>query len=103
MRRLESWWRPLTHHFIERCDKIHGHGEGRAIAFDVLELCLPAAAIMIEVRIQAAVRQSVGAGHFRVHAGVHVMMTLHLGWWTVRTIVVFFDLICHRTGLQREV
>ena len=103
MRGLESWWRPLTHHLIERCDEVHGNGESRAIAFDVLELSLPAAAVMIEIRVEVAVRQSVGAGHLRVHAGMHVMVTLHLGRRTVRALVVIFDLIRHCTRLQREV
>lgn len=103
MCRLESRRRPLTRHRIERCNEVHRNGESRAVAFDVLELSLPATAVMIEIGVQAAVRQSVGAGHLVIHAGMHVMVTLHLGRGTVRAFVVFFDLIRHRTGLQREV
>lgn len=103
MRRLESRWRPLTHHLIERCDEVHGNGESRAVAFDVLELGLPAATIMIEIWVEVAVRQTIGTGHLGVHAGTHLMVTLHLGRRTVRAFMVIFDLICHRARLQREV
>jgi hypothetical protein len=34
---------------------------------------------------------------------MHVMVTLHLGRWTVRAFMVIFDLIRHCTRLQREV
>jgi hypothetical protein len=103
MHRLKSWRRPFTRHRIERRNKIHGNGDSRAIAFYILELSLPATTVMTEIRIQAAVRQSVGAGHPGIHAVMHVMVTLHLGRWAVRAFMVIFDLICHRAGLQREV
>ena len=103
MRRLKSRRRPLMRHRIERCNEVHWNGDSRTIAFYVLELSLPATTVMIEIRVQAAVRQSVGAGHLGVRASMHVMVTLHLGWRAVRAFMVIFDLICHRAGLQRKI
>ena len=38
-----------------------------------------------------------------MHAGVHVVVTLHLGRRTVRTVVVFLGFERHRAGRQREI
>ena len=100
-RRALSRGRRAAGNQLARADKC------RQLVVGVLELDLPAAGIVAEVLVEPAVRQVFGTRCFGLHAGMPVVVTVHLGRRTMRTVVitrlVVRGLHGHGARRQREV
>jgi hypothetical protein len=90
--RLLKWQRE----FVRR--NCNGHVGRRIFKFE-----LAGAPVVIQIFDNCAVRHAVSTGHLVVHITVHATVFVHLCGRTMQAILVFNDLKCHRTGLQRQI
>ena len=88
-------------------NQLAGADKYRQLVLGVFKLDLPAAGVVAEVLVDHAIRQVFGTRCFGLHAGMPVVVTVHLGRRTVRTRVIVRVPVGgfhrHGAGRQREV